>query len=150
MRVKIKSLEDNMNDNDDGDDDAEAYTSGATFPIKTGGPEAFDMDDMPNIDEEEREVNVMGAGKIMKKTASDAKETGLDEVGGDISINVGTNLVSSKEFNRASGSPLRGAKGSKKLLLKKFGDDVTASKSPGKDSKKKKKGPGGVDKETRD
>ena len=68
-----------MND-EDNEDEAEAYTSGATFPIKTGGPEAFEQDDMPNIDDDdEREVNVIGSGKIMKKTASDAKETGLDD-----------------------------------------------------------------------
>lgn len=101
------------------------------------------------MDEEEREVNMIGAGKILKKTASDPKDAGLDQSGGDLQVT--TNLNSSKDFNKASGSPLRGAKvGSKARGLKKFGDDVKASQSPGKDAKKKKKGPGGVDKETRD
>ena len=104
---------------------------------------------MPNMGED-REVDVIGTGKIMKKIASDVKDQVVEDQGTEpVSI-----VNASKDFTKqSSASPIRTKVSSKtRLTSKKFGDDVGASgKSPIKDSsKKKKKGSVGVDKETRD
>ena len=120
MRLKLKNIEDEMNE--DG-----GNTSGATFPkTNKGSAAAFMIEDKPLINEED-DLDVMGAGKILKKTASDGNEDP------EIDLN----------------SPLRGSKSlSKKgLAPKKYGEDV-GSKSPARDGKKKKKTSGSTSKET--
>ena len=116
MRLKLKSIEDEMNDGETGN-----QTSNATFP-KTNKGSAVNFkyeDDMPNIDEQ-KELDVMGVGKILRQTASEGEDDDPD-------------------------NPLL-RKSLTKKLTKKFGDDV-GNKSPGKDGKKKKKTSGGSSKE---